>query len=258
MALTGELKPPLTLEQLATLFRQRVDDLPGDIVDDSKPWTNDDSGLLWKNDEICQYADEAQTEVVRRIGGILDQHTSVAINHITVTAGVQSYTYDKRILKIDRMKFVEDATADEYVVIKKTPRWMDDHHREWDLEGNATGQGIVEFFVEFTEEKQFRLWRVPSVAGTLHLTTYRLPINRLSWPLRHTLLEVRDEYQYDMLDWMMFRAYLKRDAETENPDLAGIHKGLFDERIGERPSADLEALRRREHKLGRRVTTNFF
>jgi hypothetical protein len=258
MSVTGELKPPFTLEQLATVFRQRVDDLPGDIVDQATAWQNDDDGLLWKNAEICGYADEAQTEVVRRTGGILDQHTNVGINHITVAAGVQGYAYDKRILKIDRMKFVEDATGDEYVVTKRAPRWMDDHHREWDLEGNATGQGIVEYYVEFTEEKQFRLWRVPSVAGTLHLTTYRLPVNRLSWTLRNKLLEVRDEYQYDMLDWMMFRAYLKRDAETENPELAGIHKSLFDERIGERPSADLESLRRREHKLGRRVTTHFF
>jgi hypothetical protein len=258
MAVTGELKTPLTLEQLATLFRQRVDDLPGDIVDTSQPWQNNDDGLLWKNQEICQYADEAQNEVVIRTGGILDQHTTIAINHITVTAGTQAYTYDNRILKIERMKFVEDATNNEYVVIKKTPIWMDEHHREWDLEGNATGQGIVEFFVEFTEEKQIRLWRVPGVAGVLHLTTYRLPVTPLSWTLRHKLLEVRAEYQYDMLDWMMFRAYLKRDAETENPELAGIHKSLFDERIGERPSADLQTIRRREHKLGRRVTTHFF
>ena len=32
MALTGENKPPLTLEQLATIFRETADDLPGDIV----------------------------------------------------------------------------------------------------------------------------------------------------------------------------------------------------------------------------------
>jgi hypothetical protein len=258
MSVIGDLKPPLTLEQLASIFRSRVDDLPGDIVDKSVPWQNDDTGLLWTNDEICGYADEAQTELFRRIGGVLDQHTTVAINHITVAAGVQSYSYDKRILKIERAKLVEDVSADEFVLEKRSPDWMDDHHVDWELEGNATGQGIVEFFIDYTEERQVKLWRVPGVAGVLHLTSWRLPVNHLSWALRHVLIESPDEHQMDLLDWMMFRAYLKRDAESENPDLAAVHKGLFDERIGERPSARLEAVRRREHKSNRRVNAHFF
>ncbi len=258
MSLTGELKPPLTLDQLVNIFRQRVDDLPGDIVDESTSWQNDDAALLWKNDEICGYADEAQSELARRIGGILDQHTNVAINHIAVTAGVQNYTYDRRILKLERIKFVEDATDSEYVLKRRTPVWMDDNHKEWELEGNASGQGTVEFYVEYTNERQIKLWRVPPVAGVLHLTTYRLPFNRLSWTMRSQLIETPEEHQMDLLDWMMFRAYLKRDAETENPDLAGVHKNLFDERVGLRPSAALETVRRREHKMGRRVPAQFF
>jgi hypothetical protein len=258
MAVTGENKPPLSLLQLATIFRENVDDLPGDIVDTSTPWHNDDTGLLWSNSEICRYADEAQQEVARRIGGILDQHTSIAINHITVTAGTQSYGYDKRILKIERIKYVKDASKDEFVLDRKTPFWMDANHREWELEGNATGEGVVQHYVEYTEEREIKLWRVPDAAGVLHLTTYRLPLSRLSWTLRHRLLEIPEENQLDMVDWMMFRAYLKRDAETENPDLAAVHKGLFDERLGERPSAALETVRRREHKMGRRVTAHFF
>ena len=209
--------------------------------------------------KFCRYADEAQDEVARRIGGILDHGAvSVAATHITVTAGTQTYTYDKRILKIERMKFVETDTDDEYIVTKKTPVWMDDHHPQWDLEGNASGQGIVEYFVDYVNERKFRLWRVPAVAGILHLTAFRRPVTRLSWDLRNKLLEIPEEHQLDMVDWMLFRAYLKRDAETENPELASAHKGLFDERIGERPSARLETVRRREHKMGRRVKTHFF
>ena len=251
MALTGELKPPLTLEQLVTLFRQRVDDLPGDIVDDSKPWTNDDSGLLWKNAEICQYADEAQQELFIRRHKKDD--TTVAITQITVTASLAEYAFDKRILAIERVKFV-DSGADEFVLDKTTHQTLDFVRTNWQKDGD----GVVDEYIEDFENRSITLYRTPKLAGTLFLTVRRLPLDRLSWSLRHKVIEADDENQYDLLDWMMFRAYMKRDAETENPDLAGIHKSLFDERVGERPSAHLQQVRRQERNIDRRVRTHFF
>ena len=251
MAVTGELKPPLTLEQLATLFRQRVDDLPGDIVDTTKPWQNDDSGLLWSNDEICQYADEAQQELfIRRHK---KDNTTVAVTQITVVASTATYAFDKRILGIERVKFI-DSAADEFVLDKTTHQTLDLLRTNWQKDGD----GVVDEYIEDFENREITLYRTPKLAGTLFLTVRRLPIARLSRTLRHKLLEADDETQYDLLDWMMFRAYLKRDAETENADLAGIHKTLFDERVGERPSAHLQQVRRQERNIDRRVRTHFF
>ena len=251
MAITGELKPPLTLEQLATLFRQRVDDLPGDIVDDSTPWVNDDAGLLWTNDEICQYADEAQQELFIRRHKKDD--TTAAITQITVTASLAKYAFDKRILAIERIKFIDSGT-DEFVLTKTTHQTLDHERTNWQKDGD----GVVDEYIEDFENRSITLYRTPKLPGTLYLTVRRLPLVRLSWTLRNKLIETDDELQYDLLDWMMFRAYMKRDAETEHPDLAGMHKGLFDERVGERPSAHLQQVRRQERNINRRVRTHFF
>lgn len=251
MSVTGELKPPLTLEQLVTLFRQRVDDLPGDIVDSATAWQNDDDGLLWKNAEICQYADEAQQELfIRRHQ---KDASTVAITQITVSADTASYPFDKRILAIERVKFVDSADK-EFVLEKTTHQKMDWQRINW--QGDSSG--VVEEYIENFEDREITLWRTPDLDGTLHLTVRRLPLDRLSWTLRNKRIETADELQYDLLDWMMFRAYMKRDAETENPDLAGIHKNLFDERVGERPSAHLQQVRRQERNIDRRVRPHYF
>jgi len=257
MALNGDLKPPYTLEQMVFLFRQRVDDLPGDVVSATQAWQNDDDALLWKNEEICGYVDEAQQELAHR-KPIFDTSVNTALTQLPVSgANQQSVTYDRRILKIDRVKFVETVSANEHILEKRTQRWMDQRYQDWDLEGGLGDQGKPLYYLDYIEEYQFKLWPVPDVAGTLHLSVWRLPINRLSWRLRGQLLETQETHQLDLLDWMMHRAYMKRDAETENPELSRAHKDMFDERIGPRPSAHIQAVRRREHKLGRRVQAHF-
>lgn len=251
MSVTGELKAPLTLEQLAQLFRQRVDDLPGDIVDESQSWQNDDDGLLWKNAEICQYADEAQQELFQRVQKKDD--TTAAITQITVVASTDAYAFDKRILAIERVKFV-DSAGSEFVLDKTTHGTLDWQFTNW----QGDDDGVVMNYIEDFENRSITLYRTPELAGTLFLTVRRLPLKRLSWTLRSQLIETADENQYDLLDYMMFRAYMKRDAETENPELAAIHKALFDERVGERPSAHLQQVRRQERNIDRRVRSHFF
>lgn len=257
MSLTGEMKPPLTLEQLVFLFRQRMDDLPGDIVSATSSWQNDDDGLLWKNEEICGYADEAQHELAHR-KPILDRSANTSITQIAVSADTQDFSYDTRILEIDRVKFVETVTGDEHWLTKRDMPWMDRAYKDWEKEGNAGDSGAPCHYVDYADEFTLKLWPIPDVAGTLHLVVWRLPMNRLSWTLRNQLIEAQSAHQLDLLDWMQYRGYLKRDAETENFNLAGQHKAIFDERIGPRPSAQLQAIRRREHKMYRRVRAHFF
>jgi hypothetical protein len=76
--------------------------------------------------------------------------------------------------------------------------------------------------------------------------------------MNHVLIEIPAEHHYHLLDWMLHKAYLKKDAETENPELSKAHKELFDEAIGERPSATLLRTRRKERNTRRRVRASYF
>lgn len=95
---------PYTLEELVTVFRQDVDDLPGDTVA-TVNWKNDDTGLLWKNQECARFANAAVTEYLIR-NPILDQDESTALTRITVPSGTNQFDYDTRIQWVRRIKIV--------------------------------------------------------------------------------------------------------------------------------------------------------
>lgn len=256
MASAQDIKPPLTLEELATLFRQDVDDLPGDTVTDVN-WKNNDTGLLWSNQEVCRYANQAVNEFCFR-QPILDQDVTPAITQITVVASTGVYTLSPKILSIRRLKFVETVTGDEVIVLKRTTQWMDMNRSDWDKEASPD-EGVVEFYIEDTDMHQLQLYRVPEVAGTIHMTVDRLPSKSMLWPSRHQdIPEMHEQHHLCLLDYMKYLAYKKRDAETEDKKLATDFLDAFTAMVGERPDARLLRVRKQERNYPRRVKAHFF
>jgi len=97
----AQLLQPLNLRELVFAWRERVDDLLGD-VDDPCQWENEDSDLLWNNDEATRFANAAQREFARR-RPILDS-TTAAVVAIDIVKGQHTYAYDGRILDIRRAR----------------------------------------------------------------------------------------------------------------------------------------------------------
>lgn len=255
MASAADIKPPLTLEELATLFRLDVDDLPGDTVTDVN-WKNDDTGLLWSNQEICRYAVEAQNEFCFR-NPILDQDAQADITQIAVSASTGLYSFDSRILSIRRMKFV-DSNDDEFRLLKRTTAWMDRHAITWDLE-TAPEEGKVEFYIEDTDHRVLQLYRTPELDGTLHMIVDRLPFTTMSWQRRHQdMPEIDQHHHLDLLDYMKHLAYQKKDAQTDDKKLSQDFLDSFTAKVGERPSARLLRVRRAERNYPRHTVGQYF
>ena len=95
----SQILQPLNLRDLVFAWRERVDDLLGD-VDDPCAWENEDEDLLWNNDEATRFANAAQREFARR-RPILDS-TTQAICEIQIVKGTHTYPYDSRIMDIRR------------------------------------------------------------------------------------------------------------------------------------------------------------
>jgi hypothetical protein len=255
MASAQDIKPPLTLEGLATLFRQDVDDLPGDTVTDVN-WKNTDTGLLWSNQEICRYANQAVYEFCFR-QPILDQDVTPAITQITVVGSTGVYALSPKILSIRRMKLV-DSNGDEFILVKRTTQNMDLEFTDWDRETSPL-EGAVKYYIEDTDTHQLQLYPVPELAGTIHMTVDRLPTKNMSWSLRHLDgPEIHEQHHFCLLDYMKYLAYNKRDTETEDKSLASTYLDAFDTAVGPRPSARLLRVRKQERNYPRRIRAHFF
>jgi len=245
--------PPFKVRQLICLVRQRLDDLPGNVVDEEdEAWADDDDGLRWSNKELCDYADEAQMEWARR--RLIKDSTTAAVCQIAVTAGAATYAYHASIMKIDRVKYVVTATGDEYV-LRKSPTAMLDHGtHNW----QTHAAGVPDYYIEDADERSLSLYKKPAANGTLYLAVQRLPIARLTWE-RSTAqqLEIPAEHHRDLIHFIMGMAYSKPDAETEDMQRAEKAFARFEAIAGPRPSARLEKTRRDERRTYRRVRGQF-
>ena len=257
MASAQDIKPPLTLEGLATLFRQDVDDLPGDTVTDVN-WKNNDEGLLWSNQEICRYANQAVNEFCFR-QPIHDHNTDLTITHVALTGATQIGSLSVKILAIKRAKWVDGTTDDEVQLLKRTSDWMDRHYSDWDLESAGAVSGQPEYYIEDMDIHKVFVWPVPVNSGTIHLTVDRLPTKNMSWSLRHLDgPEIHEQHHFDLLDYMKYLAYNKRDAETEDKALANTFLDSFEARVGPRPNARLLRVRKQERNYPRTVRAHYF
>jgi len=63
----------------------------------------------------------------------------------------------------------------------------------------------------------------------LYLSVWRLPASAMTID---DTPEINPEYHEFLLEWVAFRAYMKRDEDTFNPEKSATHRALFDERFG--------------------------
>lgn len=229
-----------TLKDLLAAFRQRVDDL-------ETGWEDNDSRLLWSNDEITRYANEAVTEYRRR--RLLVDKDTAEICKIAVIAGMATYDLDPRIYAIYRLLL--DKTALQKASLYELNR----HEPCWEEKAETP-----QFYLEswgLGHWGKITLYPSPVAAGTLYLTVARLPLAAMLWEDRATVEpEVPQEDRPALLWWMEYLAYQRQDDDTYNPKRADEAAAAFTVWVGARPSAALEL--QRKERAGRLMRSHVY
>lgn len=202
----------MNLGELINAFRDRLDDKP-----DS---TDPNAKSLWSDDEITLYANEADAEAADRGRYIVDSAT-LSVCRIPLVANTGTYRIHKSILEVKSIKLASTGIALE----KVSSAYMDGLLPTWETE-----TGDVLRWVDDRDEGKIMVSNVPTVADTLNLSVVRLPINAMvshndepEAPLRR---------HYDLLYWMEYLAYQKKDTDTEDAAKAARASALFDRAFG--------------------------
>lgn len=184
-----------------------------DLDDTAQPY-------LWSDDELTEYADDAQKQACRR-GRLLVDSTTDAICEIAVVAGTSVYTLDPRVIRINRARLSSESLPLRFMQVRaldaQAPGWED-----W--------EGTPEYLVPDWQSGGIRLVPNPTANATLGLTVVRLPLAELNDP--DDDFEIRDEYLRELRHWIVYRAYMKRDSETFKPDKATEALALFEREFG--------------------------
>jgi hypothetical protein len=173
----------MTKDELITLFRNQV-------MDTAQPY-------LWSDEEVEEYADDAQNMFVRLIGGIRDATSDLCT--LDAPAGETFVSYDPRILKI---RHAERSDGTELTITD----WED--HQNAGTQPRLTNvPGALTGLVLGVDDANIRLSAIPAVADTISLVINRLPLNL-------DLSEIQAHHHPHLVAWMKHRAYNKQDAET--------------------------------------------
>jgi hypothetical protein len=84
---------------------------------------------------------------------------------------------------------------------------------------------------------------IPTEANVLDMIVSRLPKTAMSDLTTHSP-EIQEEYHFDLVDWMCHLAFMKRDSDSFDAQLATSYENSFTKTFGPRPSANAEQDRR--------------
>lgn len=188
----------------------------------------DKPDLLWSLAEWTEYANDAENEACIRANLILDQTSALAV--ITIVSGIATYSINEKIISIKRSKLASGTEP----LVKTSRRVLDAVYPNWE---NDTGT-VRSWLPDGTNT--IRLYKSPLADDTLNLMISRLPSTPMLLADKLTVSpEIDSQYHLDLINWMMFRAYSKQDAETLDKGKAKEHLSRFIKRFGERPSANV-------------------
>jgi hypothetical protein len=195
-----------------------------DLIDEFR-WEAADEAItpFWTDAFLARAASQAEQEACRRGALILD--SSSPFCSISFGAGDNLLQLDGRILEIRRAR-LSVAGRRIYPI---TVAQLDRNNEQWESE---TGEPLA--YVTDYQTGHIRLYPTPTAADEIQLTVRRLPLADLVDDNDEP--EIRPESHLGLVQWMLYRAYMRQDADTFNPTKAAAALAEFVREFGEKKS----------------------
>jgi hypothetical protein len=196
----------MKLRDLFLIVRRDLDDL-------EEPY-------LWSDDQLLEFANDAEEEACRRARLIVDSATD-DICVLAVTALTPDVDLDPRVIFIRRAKMLTGIRT----LRRASYRDLDERLPGWE-----TQEGTVSHFITDLATGSIRLFRIPEASDTLNLTVVRMPLAPMTG--LDASPEIPTRYHRSLRHWIKYRAYSVQDAELKNPQKAMEGMALFTAEFG--------------------------
>jgi len=208
-----------------------------DLIDEFR-WEAADEATtpFWTDTFLARAASQAEQEACRRGALILD--SSSPFCSISFGAGDNLLKLDGKILEIRRAKISIPGRKIDPV----TSSHLDRNSDQWESE---TGEPLA--YVTDYQTGHIRLYPTPTAADEIQLTVRRLPLADLVDDNDEP--EIRPESHLGLVQWMLYRAYMRQDADTFNPNKAAAALAEFVREFGEKKSMRNEEWVRENNSL---------
>ena len=183
---------------------------------------------FWSLDVVASHLSEAQQEAAIR-GRLL--YFDDEFGEVATTAGTASYRLDQRIFEIVHASWAPAGTTRFDRLYIASVEEMDSRCSDWRSERSHRPEYLIHM------DTQVRLPGVQTRDGTLKLEGYRLPLKPLTQPTDKP--EINVAHHRHLVNWALYRAFSKVDAECFDPNRAAIAYAAFERYFGLRPDSNL-------------------
>ena len=192
--------------------------------------------------QVLALLTEAEQEACQRSHPIFDYDTAEVVEY-AVAAEQSSVALDPRVWRVDHATFTPDGA------LRGCRIELTGIDAIRDMQGGRTVISSRPSHAAHSGRSTLTLYPAPSVAGTLRLDVYRLPLYDIESESDEP--EIPAELHMGLVDWVLYRVYDTPDMELTDPQRAQRALADFTMRFGERRTGDAQ----RRHRERRRVTT---
>jgi hypothetical protein len=175
--------------------------------------------LLWSNEELAAYIDQAQIQAFRRC---LAEEDYGATYDVAIIAGTSTYTLHPKILQIVANQLESNGKPLDHT----------DMRTLFSLQNFDNDTGIPKFYSTNYKTGTVVFYPTPVTNDTWHPLVYRLPLATIAFTSPTVNLEIPEQFTIPMLSYAAYLAYMKQDADTYDPKQAMLYSKLFDDEFG--------------------------
>lgn len=179
---------------------------------------------FWTDEEVWMYMNAAYRMFVRLTGGIAD-FTSEA-TEVSIVSGVAEAELHPSILRIMSAYRRSDEVEIEIINPTDLGRIRSSDYGQIKQIYLDTTSGPVRYMLLGGQKNLVRWVQVPAADDTADLMIYRLPLEQITCG-EQELTEVEEDHHLYLYDWMEHLAYLKKDADTFDPNGAALAEARF-------------------------------
>lgn len=190
------------------------------VIETSVRRTLDDNSVgdkLWSQEEILEYAQDAENEACERADLIIDETTN--LTNVSVNTSTGTYALAVTITDIKSAKMANGTEP----LMETSERVLDNTVPSW-----RSATGTPRSYAK-TPTNNIIIYPKPATADTINMTVARFPNTPMAVDGGP---EVDARYHAGLLEWILHRAYMKNDSETLNVDKANDHAKKFEAFFG--------------------------
>lgn len=212
----------MEIKEIITILRE---DYLSDVFEGWEDATDAEKNdqFLWPDKALFRYLTEAERQACNRTDFLYDDTTSNIVE-ITLVEGQRDYAISNKITVIEGAWY--NSQRIEHISVQD----RDLHFPDWQT-ASGLGSNSLGYWVR---RRKLFLTRIPDAvdAGTkIYLRVYRLPLESITSVSDE--FEIPEEYQRDLIQWALYEAYMKSDADGYDKAKSDTHLVNFNQAFGQ-------------------------